>query len=75
MVASETTCGVVIYDKRRKVFRSCGLKGRDTLIINGDHLFSICARHARRVDAAIAPRPHAQTCPVRQRDQRRALSA
>lgn len=53
MIRSETTCGVVIYDKRRKVFRSCGGKGRDTLVIRGDHLFSICARHAKRVDAAL----------------------
>jgi hypothetical protein len=52
-VKTATYCGVVIYDQRRNEIRTCGAKTTHVLTFNGDHLFSICPRHNRRLDRAL----------------------
>lgn len=68
MIASDLRCGVIVYDRRRVQFRTCGAKAPFVLIVGGDELFAMCQRHDGRIDRAFpgatqrsGPRPAVQT--------------
>jgi len=50
---SEYCCGIVIHDRRNSRFRTCGVRTKSVVSVNGQMLFAACQRHRGRLVMAF----------------------